>query len=223
MRLLSLSMLGMSLLLAGFGAFCFYAFGGETANIIISNLPRGQPLTRATQIAYLFVAVFTVPMCLFPAIRIWERWVFKKQRRSGKKWQKNFLRAAAAVGCLFVGVYGGGELDHLVSLIGGLFSTPLALVFPPLLHLASRADTRPCARAIDAALVGFGVSAGLLATWVAIKSGDRVSSQCFQFFPHTQFYTILNFRFFLYDPVRVGLQYGTVRARFGMRAEALCL
>eukprot|EP00946_MAST-07B_sp_MAST-7B-sp1_P004876 g4876.t1 len=169
-RLLSLSMLGMSLLLAGFGAFCFYAFGGETANIIISNLPRGQPLTRATQIAYLFVAVFTVPMCLFPAIRIWERWVFKKQRRSGKKWQKNFLRAAAAVGCLFVGVYGGGELDHLVSLIGGLFSTPLALVFPPLLHLASRADTRPCARAIDAALVGFGVSAGLLATWVAIKS-----------------------------------------------------
>ena len=169
-RLLSLSMLGMSLLLASFGAFCFYVFGQNTANIVISNLPQGQPLTRATQIAYLFVAVITVPMCLFPAIRIWERWAFTKQRRSGKKWQKNFLRTAAAVGCLFVGVYGGAQLDHLVSLIGGMFSTPLALVFPPLLHLKSQADPGPCARVLDLALILFGVVAGVLATWVALSS-----------------------------------------------------
>ena len=47
------------------------------------------------------------------------------------------------------------------------------------------------------------------------------------FFPHTQFYTILNFRFFFfffYDPVRVGLQYGNCSsALFGrMCAEASC-
>jgi amino acid permease len=169
-QLLSLSMFGMSVLLASFGAFCFYVFGQNTANIVISNLPRGQPLTQATQIAYLFVAVVTVPMCLFPAIRIWERWVFTKQRHSGKKWQKNFLRTAAAVGCLFIGVYGGTQLDHLVSVIGGMFSTPLALVFPPLLHLTSRADPRPCAQAMDVVLIAFGVVAGVMATWVAVSS-----------------------------------------------------
>ena len=167
---LSCCMLGISLLLASFGSFCFYVYGQGTANIIISNTPQGTPLTVSTQIAYLFVSIITIPLCLFPAIRIYERWTFKKQRRSGKKWQKNFLRTLATVGCLFVGVYGGQQLDHMVSLIGGLFSAPLALVFPPLLHLRSNVDTRPCSRFADIALLAFGVAAGVLATTVAIIS-----------------------------------------------------
>ena len=56
------------------------------------------------------------------------------------------------------------------GMIGGLFSTPLALVFPPLLHLTSRADPRPCAQAMDVALIAFGVVAGVMATWVAVSS-----------------------------------------------------
>ena len=169
-RVLTFSMAAICVVLVFFGGFCFYVFGAKTRNVIISNLPADSPLTKTTQWAYLFVAVITVPMCTFPAIRIWERWLFDKQRRSGRKWTKNLLRTLACVFCLLVGVYGGKQLDHLVALIGGLFSTPLALVFPPLLHWQAGVDRRACRRASDVALCVFGAGAGLLATFTAIRS-----------------------------------------------------
>ncbi len=162
-RLLSFSMAFICVVLVCFGGFCFYVFGAKTKNVVTSNLPAASPLTKAVQWAYLFVAIITVPMCTFPAIRIWERWLFDKQRRSGR-------RTAACVFCLLVGVYGGKQLDHLVALIGGLFSTPLALVFPPLLHWQAGVNRGACSRASDAALCVFGAGAGILATFTAIYS-----------------------------------------------------
>lgn len=77
-------------------------------------------------------------------------------------------------------ILGGEQLDHMVSVIGGLCCTPLALVFPPLLHLYSGALDETTAtftttgnkiyKALDVLLATFGISMGLLATYFAISS-----------------------------------------------------
>ena len=55
-------------------------------------------------------------------------------------------------------------------MIGGLFSAPLALVFPPLLHLYAGVSTNKCSQLMDVLLALFGVTMGILATGIAIWS-----------------------------------------------------
>ena len=161
---------GVASLLVGFGGFCYYVYGARTQNVIINNMPKDNILTDVTKWMYLIVAIVTIPMCMFPAIRLYEKRIFRKQRKSGKKLQKSGLRTFVTFLCLLVAIVGGKELDHLVSVIGGLFSAPLALVFPPLLHLYAGVEKSWCSKVMDIALTIFGVVMGLLATGVAILS-----------------------------------------------------
>ena len=168
-RLLTWVVAGVAILLVGFGGFCYYIYGASTKNIIISNMPDNV-MTDVTKWMYLLVAIVTIPMCMFPAIRLYEKRLFTKQRNSGKKITKSFVRTLVTFGCLVIAIVGGKQLDHLVALIGGLFSAPLALVFPPILHLYAGVDNSRVSQILDVGLALFGFSMGFLSTFVAVKS-----------------------------------------------------
>jgi solute carrier family 36 (proton-coupled amino acid transporter) len=169
-RLLTWVVLFVATLLVGFGGFCYYVYGVDTKQVVISNMPPESILTDVTKWMYLVVAVVTIPMCMFPAIRLWEKRCFRKQRNSGYKITKSFVRTLVTFACLVVAIFGGKQLDHLVSVIGGLFSAPLALVFPPILHYYAGVEVSTFSKLLDILLAIFGVAMGLLATGVAIVS-----------------------------------------------------
>jgi len=149
-----------------FGALNFYTYGQNTEPIIINNMPQIGKL--AVTAMFSLVAVFMFPLMAFPAARIIEKRLFKKMRRSGKKWQKNFIRSCIVMFCLFVSIIAGAKVDKLVAVIGGLFCVPLAMVFPPLFYLRSGAATSFEDKVAAFVLLLLGVSATILSSSTAI-------------------------------------------------------
>lgn len=58
--------------------------------------------------------------------------------------------------CALTAWAGANDLDKFVSLIGSIACVPLCFIYPPLLHLKGCA-TRPATRALNYALLAFGV------------------------------------------------------------------
>ena len=77
---------------------------------------------RAIQVQFLYslAILLSVPLQLFPAVRIMENGIFE---RSGKqsvlvKWQKNFFRFCCVVFCAALSYFGAADLDKFVSFVG---------------------------------------------------------------------------------------------------------
>jgi len=125
----------ITIVLCMVGGVNFFAYGQNTKAIILSNLPQEGML--AVSLMFILVAVFMFPLMIFPAANIVENTFLLPQRRSGKKWKKNFIRTMLVFMCLSVSILSGKNVDKLVAVIGGLFCVPLALVYPPLFYLKS--------------------------------------------------------------------------------------
>ncbi|CAO3700218.1 unnamed protein product [Rhizopus stolonifer] len=121
------------------GALSYITFGENVQTIILLNLPTGDPMVSSIQTLYSLAICLSIPLQLFPAIRIMENGLFTT--KSGKnnavvKWQKNVFRVFVVFLCAVISIIGSRDkLDKFVSLIGALFCIPLCFIFPPLFHL----------------------------------------------------------------------------------------
>ncbi|KAF7723806.1 neutral amino acid transporter [Apophysomyces ossiformis] len=150
----------ITLLFISMGAISYLAFGEDVQTIILLNLPSNDPVVSSIQTLYSLAICLSIPLQLFPAIRIMENGLFTT--RSGKnnavvKWQKNVFRVLIVFLCAWIAIVGSKDkLDKFVSLIGALFCIPLCFIFPPLFHL--RALSLPSARRLaNYALITFGI------------------------------------------------------------------
>lgn len=142
------------------GALSYMAFGENVQTIILLNLPSNDPMVSSIQTLYSLAICLSIPLQLFPAIRIMENGLFTT--KSGKnntvvKWQKNVFRVFVVFVCAAIGIIGSRDkLDKFVSLVGALFCIPLCFIFPPLFHL--KALELPVTRRLaNFALIIFGV------------------------------------------------------------------
>lgn len=132
------------------GALSYMTFGDEVQTIILLNLPSKDPMVSSIQTLYSLAICLSIPLQLFPAIRIMENGLFTT--KSGKnnavvKWQKNVFRVFVVFLCAGIGIVGSKDkLDKFVALIGALFCIPLCFIFPPLFHM--KALELPTARRI---------------------------------------------------------------------------
>ncbi|OZJ03053.1 hypothetical protein BZG36_03775 [Bifiguratus adelaidae] len=152
-------MILLSTVLTIIGALGYLAYGDLIQTVALLNLPPG-PVVLSMQVLYSFGIVFSGPLCLYPAIRIFEQAIFAPHRR-GKyslvvKWEKNLLRISIVCVTLCVAYFGASDLDKFVSLIGSVCCTPLSLIFPPIFHLKAVAH-KPWQIGMDIALVIFGL------------------------------------------------------------------
>ncbi|KAI8381476.1 transmembrane amino acid transporter protein-domain-containing protein [Radiomyces spectabilis] len=179
-RVLRRALFVITLLFISMGALSYLTFGDTLETIILLNLPSKDPMVSSIQTLYSLAICLSIPLQLFPAIRIMENGLFTT--RSGKnnavvKWQKNVFRVIVVFLCAWIAIVGSKDkLDKFVSLIGALFCIPLCFIFPPLFHL--RALCLPLGRRIaDFALIIFGV---ICMVWVAVmtlsnwNSGDII-------------------------------------------------
>ncbi|KAF9373690.1 neutral amino acid transporter, partial [Podila verticillata] len=111
-KVLSGVMIGITVLFTSLGALSYAAFGSETKTVVLLNLPQKSHLVQSVQALYSIAIMLSIPLQLFPAIRIMENGIFT---RSGKynmlvKWQKNFFRIFALIVCAGIAIWAGEDL-----------------------------------------------------------------------------------------------------------------
>eukprot|EP01135_Chromosphaera_perkinsii_P004986 Nk52_evm30s307 gene=Nk52_evmTU30s307 len=165
-KIMDICLIAFVIILIFFGLFNYVAFGEGVASIITLNLEGG--LKDAVSVGYSLAVFCSFPLMIFPAIKIIER-RFYKERRSGKKWQKNFTRFLIVLFCLFVAIVGKERVDQMVSLIGALSCAPLAMICPAVFHANVVGNDRDWySKVFDTFTIGFGVGGLFLATGVSI-------------------------------------------------------
>lgn len=148
------------------------------------------------QFLYAMAILLSVPLQLFPAVRIMENGIFK---RSGKmdtkvKWQKNIFRFIVVAFCAGLSWAGAADLDKFVAFVGSfawyvlaltihlttcstnfcylplflLCSVPLCYVYPAMLHYKACARTRK-QKIADIALMVFGLWAAAYTTIMTVR------------------------------------------------------
>ncbi|KAL7314419.1 hypothetical protein PS15m_005990 [Mucor circinelloides] len=167
-KVLSWTMLFITVLFISIGLLSYLAFGDKVQTVILLNLPV-SPLVNTIQGLYAMGICLSIPLQLFPAIRIIETGLFSKSGKHNPivKWQKNMFRFAGVLFSALVAILGSTDLDKFVSLIGSLFCIPLCFLFPPLFHL------KACAKdwkhkAIDISIITFGTICMLYTTYITI-------------------------------------------------------
>ncbi|KAF9407440.1 neutral amino acid transporter [Podila epigama] len=150
-------MIGITVLFTSLGALSYATFGSETKTVILLNLPQQSRLVHTVQGLYSIAIMLSIPLQLFPAIRIMETCFFTK---SGKynlkvKWQKNTFRVVLLFICAAIAIWAGPDLDKFVSIIGSVACVPLAYIFPAMFHYKTHPDRK--SRIIDISLLVFGV------------------------------------------------------------------
>ncbi|KAF9361332.1 neutral amino acid transporter [Mortierella sp. AD094] len=149
-------MIGITVLFTSLGALSYAAFGSKTETVVLLNLPQKSHLVQSVQGLYSIAIMLSIPLQLFPAIRIMENGIFT---RSGKynmlvKWQKNFFRILALFGCAAIAIWAGEDLDKFVSIVGSVACIPLAYIFPAMFHYKTHPNKRT--RVFDVLLFLFG-------------------------------------------------------------------
>ncbi|KAF9111547.1 neutral amino acid transporter [Mortierella sp. AM989] len=149
-------MIGITVLFTSLGALSYAAFGSKTETVVLLNLPQKSHMVQTVQALYSIAIMLSIPLQLFPAIRIMETGIFT---RSGKynmlvKWQKNFFRVLALFACAAIAIWAGENLDKFVSIVGSVACIPLAYIFPAMFHYKTHPNRRT--RIFDVILFVFG-------------------------------------------------------------------
>jgi proton-coupled amino acid transporter len=107
-------------LFGGAGALSYLTFGSDINTVVLKNFDSSSRFTQAVQFLYSLAILLSVPLQLFPAVRIMENGLFT---RSGKldwnvKWQKNTFRFLVVMGCTVLSWAGASDLDKFVAFVG---------------------------------------------------------------------------------------------------------
>ncbi|KAI8981421.1 transmembrane amino acid transporter protein-domain-containing protein [Pilobolus umbonatus] len=180
-RVLSATMIFITSIFLSVGCISYMAFGNEVKTVILLNMPP-SPAVNTIQGLYALAICLSIPLQLFPAMRIIENGLFT---RSGKyntfvKWQKNIFRFIAVLVCAMIAIAGSGDLDKFVSLVGSLCCVPLCFLFPPLFHLKAIAR-KWYQKTIDISIIVFGIismsytTAITISLWTARGEAEPIS------------------------------------------------
>lgn len=113
-------MLGLTILFGGAGVLAYLTFGSEIKTVVLVNLDTSKPMVQAVQFLYSLAIMLSVPLQLFPAVRIMENALFVKSGKTSTrvKWLKNVFRWCVVFVTALVSWVGAADLDKFVSFVG---------------------------------------------------------------------------------------------------------
>ncbi|KAJ1732565.1 hypothetical protein LPJ61_001984 [Coemansia biformis] len=169
-RVLTAVMAVCIVVFCGIAALSYMALGDSVDTVILLNLPPGVA-TIIVQLLYSLAIMMSVPLQLFPAVRILEAGIFP---RSGKgdpvvKWQKNLFRALLTLVVASIAIFGAEQLDNFIAIIGAFSCTPLSFIYPAILHHRISSGKR-WTRIKDLALAVIGAAIMVYVTYIGIIS-----------------------------------------------------
>ncbi|KAJ2409461.1 hypothetical protein GGI10_004693 [Coemansia sp. RSA 2530] len=168
-RVLTLAIMLCLGLFLGVGSLSYLTFGDKVEAVVLLNLPNQSSWTMLVQILYSVAILFSMPLQLFPAVKIMEAMMFTRSGREHKsiKWQKNLFRTAMVMLIALIAVFGADQLDNVVSLVGSFCLVPLSFIYPSSMHLKLIANTR-WVRFKDSVLIAIGVVAMVYVTFISV-------------------------------------------------------
>ncbi|KAK1967197.1 transmembrane amino acid transporter [Colletotrichum sublineola] len=171
-------MIIISVVFIGMGAISYAAYGSKTETVVLLNMPQDNKMVNSVQFLYSIAIMLSIPLQLFPAIKITENALFTK---SGKynpyiKWQKNLYRFFFVILCAVIAWGGADDLDKFVALVGNFACIPLVYIYPPLLHYKAVAKNRLW-KISDIVLCVFGLIAMAYTTTLTVYSWAGGSSE----------------------------------------------
>jgi proton-coupled amino acid transporter len=176
-KVLMFAILTILILMLWVGAMNYVAFGDTVETIIFLNMPKGR-VTQVVMSMYAMAVFLSYPLCIFPAVRILESWIFgirKGKHRAGVKWSKNVFRSGLVVLLGILAYMSSSRLDLFVSLLGSVLIIPMGYVYPSLfsfqLGRLQRADWKVQVK--NCALILFGISASIFITVQNIREWTR--------------------------------------------------
>ncbi|KAK2032123.1 transmembrane amino acid transporter [Colletotrichum zoysiae] len=171
-------MIIISVVFIGMGAISYAAYGSKTETVVLLNMPQDNKMVNSVQFLYSIAIMLSIPLQLFPAIKITENALFTK---SGKynpyiKWQKNLYRFFFVILCAVIAWGGADDLDKFVALVGNFACIPLVYIYPPLLHYKAVAKSKLW-KISDIVLCVFGFIAMAYTTTLTVYSWAGGSSE----------------------------------------------
>lgn len=165
---LSAVMAFLTVLFGGAGALAYLTFGSDIQTVVLVNLDMHSKMVQTVQFFYAVAIMLSVPLQLFPAVRILENGLFT---RSGKqdskvKWYKNSFRFGMVALCTMISWAGASDLDKFVAFVGCFACVPLCYVYPAMLHYRAVARTRR-QKLADLAMIVFGL---IVAAYTSIQT-----------------------------------------------------
>lgn len=163
-------MVFLTILFGGAGALSYLTFGSKINTVVLVNFDTESKMVQSVQFLYSLAILLSVPLQLFPAVRIVENGLFT---RSGKaslriKWYKNIFRFSMVMACTLISWFGAADLDKFVAFIGSFACVPLCYVYPAMLHYKACARTRKQKMA-DIAMIVFGLMAAAYTTIQTVR------------------------------------------------------
>ena len=112
-----------------------YAYGSDLKTLITLNLPNDD-WVAVMILFYASAVVLGIPLAMYPAFKILDKYL----KISGMK--SNAARTLLVLLVAISGYLARDSLGICVSIIGGLFCSPLAFIFPSLIHLKLTATSK---------------------------------------------------------------------------------
>jgi len=158
------------LLFGGAGILAYLTFGSDIQTVVLVNLDSHSKMVQSVQFLYALAILLSVPLQLFPAIRILENGIFT---RSGKgdasvKWTKNIFRWCLVFFTTVISSWGAADLDKFVAFVGCFACVPLCYVYPAMLHYQACARTKGD-KLKDIAMIVFGMAVFIYTTVETIR------------------------------------------------------
>ncbi|KAJ1796724.1 hypothetical protein LPJ59_003577 [Coemansia sp. RSA 2399] len=153
------------------GLFSYMALGDSVEAVVLLNLPSGTVWTQGVQLLYSLAIIMSVPLQLFPAIRIIESGIFTQSGKGNPvvKWQKNLFRTLLVLFIAVVAIFGADQLDNFIAIVGASSCLPLSFLYPVMLHYRALANTW-WMRVKDIILVAVALVALVYVTFISIET-----------------------------------------------------
>ncbi|OMJ29215.1 Vacuolar amino acid transporter 3 [Smittium culicis] len=158
-KVLSLTVFVSAVIFISVASFSYMAFGENVETVILLNLTEGGNATTFIQFLYSIAIIFSVPLQLFPAIRILEENLFTKsgKRNNMVKWQKNVFRLGLCLLVAATSIFVSEQLDEFVSIIGSFACVPLSFIYPSIFHYYAIDTNSKATKIKDICLFIFGI------------------------------------------------------------------
>ncbi|XP_044469262.1 amino acid transporter AVT3B-like [Mangifera indica] len=159
-KILGLCMAFISLLYGAFGALGYFAFGEDTKDIITTNLGAGL-VSTLVQLGLCINLFFTFPLMMNPVYEVFERRFCDYRYCMWLRWL--LVLVVSLVGLLVP------NFADFLSLVGSSVCCVLGFVLPALFHwVVFKEELGWGGKALDAAIVGFGVMIGISGTYSSL-------------------------------------------------------
>eukprot|EP00939_MAST-03C_sp_MAST-3C-sp1_P003397 g3397.t1 len=113
------------------GAISYGAYAEETEDIILFNLPQSNKLVQSVQVLYCVGIFMTLPVMLFPALRILERYAYFQQIfRGHQKTHRTAVVILSAAVAMAVPKFG-----LFINVVGAVAGSLLAFILPSIFYM----------------------------------------------------------------------------------------